>query len=322
MKSVIDSAIYGAIVGDCLGVPVEFSSREERYLNPIDNMVGYGTYYKRAGTWSDDSGLILATLDGLNNNFDIKEIANNFIQWENNNKYMQKNVFDIGITTAYSINELKKHINDNNVLEFGTNIDDNGNGSLMRILPASLYIYYTNNICNYDDWNAFSKEEFIKRRDFVYSLSALTHGHIISKVACHIYVELALFLLCGYEKYDSYAKTCKLFHNYWCDDYIPFKKILNYRLLFKNEKYIKSDGFVINTLEASIWCMLKTNNYKDSVLCAVNLGEDTDTTACVTGGLTGILYSVSYKGIPDNWIDNIYKREIIDDIICKFKSII
>lgn len=319
MQNLIKAAIYGAVIGDALGVPFEFTEREKLIENPVKDMVGYGTYYKPIGTWSDDSGLILATLDGLNTPFNIKDVAWNFIEWESDNKYMQKNVFDIGRTTAGSIYELIKSIN-NDILEFGTSVNDNGNGSLMRIIPAALYIYYTENICEYSDINSFNKDNFIKRRDFVYSLSALTHGNIISKIACHIYVEMSLFLLSGYGKHDAYKKTCKIFHENWNDDYIPFKKVLNGKLFFKSSKNIKSDGFVINTLEAAIWCLLKNNSYKSTVLSSVNLGEDTDTTACVAGGLAGILYGIGFKGIPEKWIQNIYKNEIIINIIDKFKK--
>ena len=81
----------------------------------------------------------------------------------------------------------------------------------------------------------------------------------------------------------------------------------------KSEDEIKSTGFVLHTLEASLWCLLNTNNYKDAVLKAVNLGDDTDTTAAVTGGLAGIIYS--FDEIPRDWIDKLKNKNLIEDCL-------
>jgi ADP-ribosylglycohydrolase len=75
---------------------------------------------------------------------------------------------------------------------------------------------------------------------------------------------------------------------------------------------IFSSGYVLHTLEASIWCLLTTNNYKDAVLKAVNLGEDTDTTGAVTGGLAGLLYG--FDSIPQGWINQIARKEDIENL--------
>lgn len=120
-------------------------------------------------------------------------------------------------------------------------------------------------------------------------ISAITHAHEISKKACLDYVHLARKLIAG-EKLE----------NLGLDD-----------LKNKSEDEIKSTGFVLHTLEASLWCLLKTNSYKDAVLKAVNLGDDTDTTAAVTGGLAGIIYG--YDSIPREWIDKLKNKKLIDD---------
>lgn len=86
----------------------------------------------------------------------------------------------------------------------------------------------------------------------------------------------------------------------------------------KSEEEIKSTGFVLHTLEASLWCILNTNSYRDAVLRAVNLGDDTDTTAAVTGGLAGIIYG--FDEIPRDWIDKLKNKNLIED--CLFKKIL
>ena len=122
-------------------------------------------------------------------------------------------------------------------------------------------------------------------------VSSITHAHEISRKACLDYVHLARKLIAG-EKLESLG----------LDD---LKK--------KSEDEIKSTGFVLHTLEASLWCLLNTNNYKDAVLKAVNLGDDTDTTAAVTGGLAGIIYG--YDEIPSDWIDKLKNKNLIEDCL-------
>ena len=75
---------------------------------------------------------------------------------------------------------------------------------------------------------------------------------------------------------------------------------------------IISDGYVVHSLEAAIWCLYTTNNYRDCVLKAVNLGEDTDTVAAIAGGLAGALYG--YDDIPKKWLDTLYRRDYIEEM--------
>lgn len=313
-KEIIKSAIFGLSCGDCLGVPVEFLSRNELKANPVKDMREFGTYYKPKGTWSDDTSLSLATLDGLTENIDLSVIANNFVQWKYFNKYCQDKVFDIGNTTSRAIAKINLALSKNEFsedIEYGGTGTSNGNGSLMRMIPVALYLYI------YKD----KYDSLEKRREFVYKLSALTHATLLCKNSCHIYVEYALLLLKGYNKYDAFSMIIKIFkeevNSAW--EFAHFKNLLSEDFKFKNEKDISGSGFVIDSLYASLWCLLTTDNYSSCVLKAVNLGEDTDTTACIVGGLAGILYGINNeKGIPQKWIDNIYKKTIIEDIIDNF----
>ena len=75
---------------------------------------------------------------------------------------------------------------------------------------------------------------------------------------------------------------------------------------------IKSSGYVVDTLEAAIWCLMNTHSYEECVLEAVNLGEDTDTIAAIAGGLAGALYG--YDNIPQRWRDTLIKRDYIENL--------
>ena len=73
-----------------------------------------------------------------------------------------------------------------------------------------------------------------------------------------------------------------------------------------------------NMLKTSIWCLLNNDSYKETVLAAVNLGKDTDTTACVVGGLAGIYYG--YENIPTHWLEQIAKYDYINELIENFSN--
>ena len=271
----IYDGIMGLVVGDALGVPFEFLKRDSFKAT---DMVGYGTHYQPAGTWSDDSSLALATLESLHRlkRIDLSDIMHNFCRWLTDKKFSPYNeVFDIGNTTRKAI---MTYINTKDVSLSGcSSVYDNGNGSLMRILPLAFFPH--------------TKEDVI-------AVSALTHAHEISTSACVKYIELAEALLKGCT-IDTFAKY-----------YDPCKDIRK-----KQRNDIRSGGFVLDTLEAAVWCFTTTASYRECVLKAVNLGDDTDTTSAVTGGLAGIYYGcVEENGIPESWINQIPLRNWIQKL--------
>ena len=155
------SGIFGLVVADALGVPYEFSSREECDEKPMTDMIGFGTYNQPPGTWSDDSSMTLATVDGLTYSLrsnreklgeegsylnllgliDYYDIAEKFCKWLFDNEYTPYNeVFDYGGTTSDGICNFKNGCEP--TLSGGIDTNDNGNGSLMRILPIAYFIYF------------------------------------------------------------------------------------------------------------------------------------------------------------------------------------
>lgn len=314
MEYIFRSGIYGLTVGDALGVPVEFFTREQLSINPVIDMIGHGTYNLKAGTWSDDTSLSLATLDGMIGGVNYKKIAQNFSDYFNKDAFCQRYMFDIGDTTSEAIREIDIALNldifDEKAIYGGLDENNNGNGSLMRMIPVVLYLYD-----HIDEYNTSDK-----RQRFIYKLSALTHATPLCMFGCRLYVEYALMLLYGIDKETAFKTLVKQFEIYIKvqDMLIDYKKLLNKRFPKTKESKIQSDGYVVNSLKAAIWCFLNTDNYKDCVLKAVNLGIDTDTTACIAGGLAGISYG--YDSIPKEWLDEIYKKEIIDDIILRYFS--
>ena len=302
MKSKIQSAFLGVAVGDALGVPVEFKSRESIKNNPVTDMIGYGTYNLPPGTWSDDSSLAFCLAEALTQDFDLQKIANNFVQWYHNNFWTATGfVFDIGIATRQAISRLAK--GEKPEFSGGSAETDNGNGSLMRILPLVFYIL---------------DKPIVERFDKTRKVSSITHGHIRSVIACFYYLEFARQIIAGNEKYAIYKNLQTEVTDFLISQSVASEELKQFDRLLRGdifqlpEDQIQSGGYVLHTLEASIWCLITTHSYKEAVLKAVNLGYDTDTTAAVTGGLAGLLYG--YECIPANWLEKIAQINDICDL--------
>ena len=298
----VRAALFGVAVGDALGVPAEFKSRETLRLLPIKDMVGHGTHDVPAGTWSDDSSLTFCLAEALTEDLDLDIIARNFQKWLYENYWTPRGgVFDVGIATGKAISNLRRGVLPG--LAGGSSENDNGNGSLMRILPLVFYL---------------GDKEIADRFIITEGVSSITHRHPRSVIACFYYLEFALGLLNRKNKFSVYEKLKQSVSDQLHEVGVKAPEIALFdRLLVQDihtlpEEKIQSSGYVLHTLEASIWCLLTTESYSEAVLKAVNLGEDTDTTGAVTGGLAGLLYGI--ETIPENWLSQLARRDDIEDL--------
>lgn len=313
-QSKVVGGILGLAIGDALGVPVEFSARETLQRFPVVDMRAFGVHHQPRGTWSDDSSLAFCLAESLLRGYDLQDLANRFVNWYNYNYWTPHGqVFDVGITTSHAIHQLAIGVEPTKA---GDNDEySNGNGSLMRILPLLFFI---------------KDKPIAERFEKIKEVSSLTHGHIRSIIACFYYLEFARNLLHGVEKFEAFEKTKQLVNTFLTEKNVAKQKELNlfHRLLVNpigdyeikpifefKESEISSSGYVLHTLEASIWCLLTSNTYSETVLKAVNLGSDTDTTGAVVGGLAGILYGE--EGIPDEWKTQLVKSEEIRELAVK-----
>ena len=298
----IKSALFGVAIGDALGVPVEFKSRETILQKPVTDMIGYGTYNLPPGTFSDDSSMTFCLAEALTHDFDLNRIGGNFVKWYYENFWTARGeVFDIGIATREAINRISK--GERPEFAGSTDASSNGNGSLMRILPLLFYI---------KDLPISERYEITKK------VSSITHGHIRSVISCFYYLEFSREILLGKDKFEIYQKLQTEIPGFLNSLSINPHEISLFDRLLKDdiselaEHKILSSGYVLHSLEASIWCLLTTDNYKDATLKAVNLGEDTDTTAAITGGLAGLLYG--FDSIPESWMEQLARKEDIEDL--------
>ncbi|QLE54456.1 ADP-ribosylglycohydrolase family protein [Nostoc sp. TCL26-01] len=292
------SGLMGLCVGDALGVPVEFTSRTELVKSPVTKMLGYGTWNQPPGTWSDDSSLTFCLAESLCRGYSLDAIANSFWRWYKDAYWTPRGeIFGIGESTHAVIMRLKQGISP--LQAGGTSEMSNGNGSLMRILPMA-FCYK-----NLTFW------ELMRR---VHEVSCITHAHPRAQMACGIYINIAVAILQGADLPTAYLQGLRNSQKiYAADEYGSeqphFARIFSGEIAQLPMAEINSGGYVIDTLEASLWCLLNTSSYAEAVLKAVNLGGHTDTTAGVTGGLAGIYYGV--ECIPQQWVKQIARRQDI-----------
>jgi ADP-ribosyl-[dinitrogen reductase] hydrolase len=308
----ISSALIGFAVGDALGVPVEFKSREELAKTPVKDMQAFGEHNQPAGTWSEDSSLVFCTAESLCNGYNLEDLAEQFSKWRNRRFWTPHGrVFDIGIQTSKAIQRIDRLMESGlrikPIPEAGVNERENGNGSLMRILPLAFYL---------------NGKPIDERFRIVREVSGLTHSHIRAVIGCFIYTEFTIGLLNGSDNYTVYGEIRQL-HEFLltkadAKEVGLYSRILEHNITEYPEIAISSSPYVIHSLESCLWCFMRGTNFRDTVLEAVNLGEDTNTIAALMGGLAGLYYGVNQ--IPREWIEVLARKDDIMDLASRFEK--
>jgi len=296
--------VFGFVVGDMLGVPVEFTSRQERDADQVREMRAYGTYHQPFGSWSDDTSFTLCLLEALSGEDIIEKLKDNMIACYSNGMFTPGGqLFDIGISTRDAIVNMisgEKPTECGGVLE-----SDNGNGSLMRVLPLAFVR------------ERYNTQEYIK---LVEDVSSVTHGHKRSKLACILYVFFASNLYAGMDKEEALDSAIRIVINECSAKYKTewehYRFVFDKSIIKADRIQVRSTGYVVDTLEAVIWSFFNNESFEETVLTAVNLGGDTDTIAAIVGGLAGIFYG--YEKIPNGWIQNMIRKEDIMNLCDKF----
>ena len=309
---IVKNMLLGLAVGDALGVPVEFDSRRSLQENPVTNMRSGGSWGQPAGTWSDDTSLTVAAMDSIirRGKIDYADIMENFLRWYERGDFTANgNRFDVGNTTRSAIVRFSRKLLPPTKCG-ATEKNSNGNGSLMRILPATLYLFGTSGKIGGDELK------------IIHEFSALTHGHIISKISCGIYSLIAAQLLSGKNLVDAFRIGIDDAKKFYGDNdaFKHFSRLCDENFAALPEENISASGYVVDTLEAAVYCLLNTDDYKTLALKAVNLGEDTDTVGAVAGGLAGIIYGV--ESIPVEWLETLKRRDYLEKISVDFANVI
>ena len=306
------NGIMGVIVGDALGCPVQFESREQVAGHPVTGMRGYGTFNLPEGSWTDDSSLTIALLESLRrlNAVDPDDIMENFMKWLYDGEFTPYGEsYDIGRGTMLAINNYRKN---RDWRKCGGDEEwNNGNGSLMRIMPACLY-------CS----------EMLRRGDCternavetIHAVGGLTHAHIRSNIACGLYFFMTDEILTGDGSLQNRLQAGLTRGFAFYESYLTDRENLKYYDRLRDldafaavpSDRVKGSGYVVDALEAAVWSLITSDSFERALLKAVNLGDDTDTVGAIAGGLAGLYYG--YNQIPGDWLAAIKRREWIEEM--------
>lgn len=303
LRSKLEGGLWGVLVGDAFGLTFQFTSRLAMELNyPKPKEIPM-----LDGLWSDDSSLTLATAHALTKGYDIERIAENFLRWYYDGEFTPRGyAFDQGKTTSKAIERIASGVPP--LKAGGRSERDNGNGSLMRILPAAYYAY-------------FKLDSLEERLKIIHEVSMITHAHPRSLIGCGIYSLIVWNILDGMDKFEAYREaiaTAKKAYSAdpFAKELVHYDRVLNGNIHRENMENIRGSGYVVHTLEASLWAFLRNENFEDAIRDVVSLGEDADTTGAVTGGLAGTYYGI--ESIPREWLERIEAREYAGEIIDEF----
>ena len=312
-ENLIYDGMYGLAVADALGVPYETATLEDMQSAPCTDMVGYGHHNQPAGAWSDDTSMSLCVADSFKNGFNPEKMMKNFADWKKYGQYTAGGyVFDVGNTCRIAINNFLSGV----PIEYCGNrtVDGNGNGALMRTFPIALYQIFR---------NVENPESFLEP---IHQASMLTHAHEIGLICCGLFSFTIRELILSEGSGDAIMDIACRAYEKGMKAYGGMEEFSQYLDLFTSpkelvslsEKDLPSWGYALNTWNIALWSLLTTENYRDCLLKAVNIGGDSDTNASVAGALAGVAYGKA--SIPAEWVSTLQNKPLIDEVCENFNS--
>ncbi len=304
-----------------------------------------------AGTWSDDGAQALCLLDSLlkTGRFSLEDFSKGVSSWYEDGVWaVDGKVFDVGIQTAYALNAYKKGVSPE---ECGLlNPEGKGNGALMRVLPLALWHGLCRGgedceglECGSDKGQAQGSGDGAggdggsrdgaggdggsrdgaggdgdsRDRDRQLVLDAhrqclITHGNICNQVCCALYCLVASRLMDGLDARQAVERGVADLRRIY-EDMPEYREELEWSIRPDLPWEGQGTGYVVDCLRSAFMILMEADSYEDGVKRAVLLGNDTDTTACVLGGLLGILYGI--QGIPGRWIAMLRERDKVEGLL-------
>ncbi|MGQ0332958.1 ADP-ribosylglycohydrolase family protein [Halomonas elongata] len=279
--------LVGLACGDALGAPLEFQPRDR--LPPITDMIEGGKFRMQRGEWTDDTAMALCLAESLlaRDGFDAADQMSRYWRWANEGENSTRSrAFGIGKTVAMALAHYQKT---GDPWSGSTDIAASGNGSIMRLAPVALF--YAG-----DATLALQAEES----------SRTTHASPLCLASCRLLALLLERTLIQPKSKAAWLDAGNLPHHHYPG---PLHPILGGQYRQAPRHYIRSSGYVVDSLEAALWCVWHTETFQDAVLMAANLGDDADTVAAITGQLAGAYYGV--ERIPETWRNVLFESHRI-----------
>lgn len=317
-KNIIKRALYSFAYGDILGVPMEFSNEYNKIC--VDRYVEPKHFKQPTGVWSDDTALMLATMDSLSqqNRIDFTDLMNRYYHYTRGHYTSTGTTFDIGLGTRQAIMKYKLGYHPLNA--GGKHKRNNGNGSIMRLLPI-VFIP-----------EVLDESDIITRYTIIKNYTQVTHRHYTSIIGTFIYIELLREMLLR----DNETLNIPEILEYIKSEITQItalttekesKKIVKaqnkYSDLFDGSvevKTYKGSGYILDTLCFAIQAILTHDNFKSAVVYAANTANDNDTVAAITGAIGSLYYQYDNYNPPLDWSYDIYNKQLLEDYINIFIS--
>lgn len=283
--------LLGLACGDAVGTAVEFKPRGT--FAPVTNMTGGGPFDLQPGQWTDDTSMALCLATSLvaRRGFDARDQMERYVRWwEDGYLSSTGRCFDIGTTTSAA---LGRYLDTHDPFAGSEDLHSGGNGSLMRLAPVPMYFY----------------PDLVEAVHYAGESSRTTHGAAECVDACRLFAAMLVKAFAGQTKeeiltgphYSSGAPAALS---------PAIQAIADGEYQRKSGRAITGSGYVVDSLEAALWCFFSADNFRDAILAAVNLGDDADTTAAVCGQIAGAHYGIA--GIPSQWLEPLALRAEIE----------
>jgi ADP-ribosyl-[dinitrogen reductase] hydrolase len=278
--------LLGLAIGDALGTTVEFAPRGS--FPPITDMVGGGPFGLKPGQWTDDTSMALCLAESLlyRDGFDPVDQMNRYVNWWQHGYFSSTGeCFDIGGTTQHALN---RYLATGEAFSGSTDPRSAGNGSLMRLAAIPLFYYPDPPACIHH----------------AAASSRTTHGAAEAVECCELFAQVLLAAVRGLPKEGLLSSVINDF------DEPAVRKLVSTDYTETSSSSIKGSGYCVESLAAAFWSFFSTATFAEAVLAAVNLGDDADTTAAITGQIAGAYYGVG--ALPRHWITQLSMCDHID----------
>ena len=287
--------LIGLAVGDAVGTTVEFHPRGS--FPPVTDMTGGGPFQLKPGEWTDDTSMALCLATSLLEcgGFDPADQMRRYSDWREDG-YLSSNgyCFDIGNTVAAALDRFRQT---GEPFSGATHPRSAGNGSIMRLAPVPMFYFPDRSQAVY----------------FAGESSRTTHATTECVEGCRLLARILCAALGGASKNEVLAAGR--------EETFSAPSIQNiatgsYR--GKTDDDVRGSGYVVQSLEAALWCFEQTDSYEAAILKAANLGEDADTTAAVCGQVAGAFYGES--GMPESWLQRLVMADEIRTVAERLRA--
>lgn len=279
--------LLGLAAGDAVGTSVEFKPRGS--FAPVTDMGGGGPFGLQAGQWTDDTSMALCLATSLveMNGFDAADQMQRYCRWmEQGYLSSTGECFDIGNTVSQALRQYRRS---NDPFSGSTHPQSAGNGCLMRLAPVPMFYFP-------------DREQMLH---FCGESSRTTHGATECIDASRLFGEMLRLALAGADKPEILLSGLEV-------EAVSIQAIARGAYQQKGREQVRGTGYVVESLDAALWCFWNTDSFEEAILAATNLGDDADTTAAIVGQVAGAYYGES--GIPANWLEKLAMRTEITQL--------